>query len=478
MRLRQSPGMFDSLTARRGARLTALLLAAFCLLWTGCARADGFFFGATPAPPYEYPAPADVFELEAASALRDAPVFAAKVEDGTVILTPRAALPDGAAWSLTADGGTVEAERQGNALRVTDLPGRIWLTLTWTAGGEITAQYLIQDGTCELWTASATQLSGTLMTAALTHQGGGGYTLSMSLEQVAGTTVYYDADGELLGAVLLGDRRTGAAVPLTIQYDHYGRAVSITATDLAHTYTYSRAQGVWMDEDGLPAVEALSAFQPQRHPAPAAKSLSHGVLHETEATAGVDREAFLASAPSLSGLSATAEGISFISDAETAEVAVDNLRFSSARGSLRREDDAFYAEVYAEGMPYTLTLTRGGVTAVWENGALSRVSDRRYVWTADGALTVSLGAASASYNKNGRLTSVSVESADGATLTYNAAGRLTGWAMDEYSWTRDGSAGGVWRTTAVNEKGNVVHPTVKAPAAVRLEDYPAITIQK
>ena len=46
--------------------------------------------------------------------------------------------------------------------------------------------------------------------------------------------------------------------------------------------------------------------------------------------------------------------------------------------------------------------------------------------------------------------------------------------MDEYSWSKDSG----WRTTAVNEKGNIIHPAVKQPAAVNLKNYPAITTEE
>ena len=93
---------------------------------------------------------------------------------------------------------------------------------------------------------------------------------------------------------------------------------------------------------------------------------------------------------------------------------------------------------------------------------------------ADGTLTLNQGACEEKYNAKGNLTEARIQSADGATLIYNRLGRLVGWEMDGYTWAKEGG----WRTTAYNENGNVIRPAVKQPAAVSLNDYPAITLEE
>ena len=87
---------------------------------------------------------------------------------------------------------------------------------------------------------------------------------------------------------------------MILQYDEYGRPVMISAADIQHTYTFSRAQGVWEDEAGQATVsDSLPVFTLERHPAPAALPLEIPPVHLSEAGAGIDRAALMSGAPSL-----------------------------------------------------------------------------------------------------------------------------------------------------------------------------------
>ena len=454
---------------------TLYLIVALC---AGVTRAEGFHFGAEPASPPVSPAPTALFDWPAAQALRDAPVWAASLDAQTLTLTATA-LPQDAAVTLNArDGARLDFDRTDATVTVLDPPALCWLSLRWTVDdAPATALYLVQDSVaCMLWEATL-QREGCVITR---KSASDGYQLSLEWPKVSSAIVYYDAAGRLLSSVLLGDCRESDHLPLTIQYDRYGRAASVTITDLQRTYTYSRPLGGWVDSDGSPVTDAsLPAYDPARHPAPAAEPLEVGAIHLNEARAGIDRAALLAAAPRLEDLTPEDGRLTFRSDADSMELTVDeSAYFSTAHGTIRVEDGRCAVEsgdLYADSV-LRLTLRRGALTAVYQGGTLQSVTDSAagLVWTADGTLTAQAGAATVMYNARGSLTEAQVESKDGATLIYDRQGRLTGWKMDGYVWSREEG----WRTTAINEKGNVIHPSVKAPAAVQLKDYPSITIEE
>lgn len=457
---------------RLSARLLAACLAVL-LLAAACA-AEGFSF--EPAVS-ERPAPASLDGDPSAAALLAAPRLAAQPDGASLRLTAGGALPEGLKASvITADGAPCEVEILPPAdIALAAAPDRAWLHLHWDdSDARFEASYLIQQGEpCSLWEAAAITDGGKLTFNALS----GIFTLSLALEGVVRTEVRYDRSGRLLGALLVGDTREQDTLPLTVQYDPYGRAAGVTAADLQYGYTFNRAQGSWYNDQGQAvALDALPAFTLSRHPAPAAREIAWGDLHLSEERAGIDRNALLAGAPVVSDVSVLEGQVRFSSDADEVILTVDSAwAFDSRLGSLIREGTVFTAcsADMTEESVLTFTLTRGGITAVYEQDRLVSVTDRArgIRWTADGQVTLENGAATAVYSPRGALSSVMLESPDGATLTYDARGALTGLTLDGYLWTRkDG-----WKTTAVNEKGNVIHPSVSQPSQVNPKDYPALT---
>ena len=460
------------------SRIRCLAVLAAVMLLLSNAQASGFAFDniAEESLPS---APAYLFDLEAAQALKKLPVFQVSYETDQLILTCSDSLLDGCAAAFAiADGAKIAAEIHGQTLTLRQPPEICWLTLSWKeSGAALTAQYLIRaSGRCEVWNAAADDGQYYI----IRKNSGNTYSLSCELENVKSTTLYYNAEGRLISCVMLGDHRGNAPLPLTLQYNPYGCAVSITAADLQHTYTYSRPQAAWHDEAGKPARnEQLPAFDPAEHPSPAARKLTIGAIHRSEKKAGIDRAALLAAAPTLSELSITEGTVSFLSDADSASLTVDrDTYYATAQSTLRHEEAAFVAEsadIYIDSRT-EITLERGSMTAVYQASTFMRLTDsaKGITLTADGILTYETDAVTAVYNARGNLTEARIHSADGALLTYNRQGRLIGWAMDEYSWNKDSG----WRTTAVNEKGNIIHPAVKQPAAVNLKNYPAITTEE
>ena len=472
-------------------RKHALLLCALIgigWLLTPAAGADGFSFGASTAaeteqaPAFtaasEQGAPAQLFELEAARTLREPPVFQARA-DGTALELAGTGLPENAVlYAVSAEGDELETVPTDSGVTIPDMSGQAWLVLQWTGGDTaFSVRYLIRDGgQCEFWDAAADDGQRQITR----RSGSGGYQLSLSLPDVSGATLLYRADGTLLRAIVLGDRREAGTLPFTVQYDEYGRAESITAADLSHTYTYSRPLAAWLDENGTTAQnERLPAFDLNRHPSPAARELAVETIHAKETNAGIDREALWASAPTLTGLTRETGRLTFVSDADDAALTVDGeAYYSYSEGTLTREGTLFIAESpdLFPNARVSATLRRGDVTALYQEETCLSVTDSVIgaTLTAQGDLALSVGAGEARYNARGNLTAVDIAGADGATLTYNRQGRLIGWAMDGYIWTRDDG----WRTTAVNDKGNVIHPTAKAPSQVRLNAYPDIDIEE
>ena len=460
---------------RNGIRCLAVLAAIALLL--SAAQASGFSFSSVPEQSFSS-IPAYLFDLETAQALKNPPAFQASREGERLVLTALTDLPDGstAAFS-TAEGPDVSMEFRGRILTVQNPLEVSRLTVSWTQGDAAMAvQYLVRaEGRCELWNASADNGDYYIIRKGDSNT----YSLSCKLENVSSTTLYYDADGRLMSSILLGDRRGNAGLPLILQYNAYGCAISITAADLQHTYTYSRPQGAWFDEAGQPVQdERLAVFDPVLHPAPTARELTIGAIHLSEKNAGIDRAALVAAAPTLNDLTVAEGTVSFVSDADSAALTLNgDIYFSTAQGTLQRDGTVFTAEtpdIYADSRT-EISLERGGMTAVYQALALTKLTESAagITLTSDGTLTYERGAVAAQYNARSNLTEERIHSADGAVLTYNRQGKLIGWAMDEYSWTREGG----WRTTAVNEKGNIIHPPVKQPAAVDLKNYPAITME-
>ena len=462
---------------RSGKRLAALLMVMGLLFTSSVIPKNAAF--ADAAATAQAPLSGDVFALPGARLLRTVPAFDILASGEGLTLTPASELPEDAVLLLAGmNSEPVGFTQEGFSVSVPRPPEVCWLTAQWTDGVfTVLARYLVSaDGRCDFWTASADDRQ-----RVITRRGfSGGYTVEIEIPNVHTATVYYDADGVLHSSVLLGDEREEDTLPMILQYDEFGRAASITAADLQHTYTYSRAQGAWVDEAGSPADSPqLPPFAPERHPAPAALPLEIPTVRLTEAAAGIRRDELTSSAPELKDPSAEEGVLQFYSDADEAEaVTADGLSFSTVYGTLSHEGTRFYAGIadLAPELRIQYTLVRGSVTAVYQASALQSVSDstRGVTLLADGTLHLTRGACLARYNAKGNLTEVRVQSADGAVLTYNRQGRLTGWEMDGYIWTRENG----WRGTAVNENGNIIHPAVKQPAAVNLDSYPPITIEE
>ena len=457
-------------------RVSARFLAAWLillLLAASCA-AEGFSF-AVPEP--DRPAPASLDGLSCAANLLAVPRFRTESDGTALLLTAAEPLPEGVQVTvITADGAPCEAEVcSPAALRMASPPERCWLRLRWNGDGTLyEARYLIQAGDpCAFWEATADDGDRRLTLNALT----GAFTLSMTLDNVARTELRYDGDGRFAGAVLMGDTREKGTLPMIVQYDEYGRASAVTAADLLTGYTFNRAQGAWYDSQGRAVeLETLPPFDLRRHPAPAAREIAYGDLHLREENAGIDREALLAAAPVLGEITAGEGLAAFTADADEALLTVDGAWvFDSRLGSLHRDGTAFTAADpdLTEESVLTVTLIRGSLTAVYEKGALVSVTNRAagLRWTADGRITLTNGAATVTYSPRGALSGVVVESADGARLTYDARGTLTGLELDGYIWTRKAA----WKSTAVNEKGTVIHPSASQPKRINLKDYPALT---
>ena len=463
---------------RTGKRMVFVLaLAVFMAVFS--AAADGFSFGRAKETA-AVTLPGELFKLQTAAPLRDIPVFRTALSDNNLILAPDPPLPPGCSAVFTlADGSTAEGKSDGGDLVLSCFSGRCRLDLAWKDGDTaVTVQYLIaSDGQAELRSASAedTQCS-------VAYNGySGRYIVNLSMPDVSIATVNYDEEGCLTSSLLLGDERQRGSFPLTIHYDEYGRALSITAADLEHTYNYSRPQGVWFDDQGQPAQnDRLPSFDQSLHPAPAARPLVIGTLHVSEKNAGVDRNALRKQMPTVRDLTREDGIISFVSDADSAVLVADSdTYFSTEYGTLSRTDGVFTAESEElfQDTKVQLILQRGSITAVYRMTTLESVSDSEagIELTPDGVLTLTDGITVTKYNGKGRLTEVRVQSADGATLIYNRGGWLTGWEMDEYYWTKEDG----WHITAVSEDGRIIHPSVKQPAAIRLEDYPnSITIEE
>ena len=463
---------------RKGMRRwTALVLAA--LMCVPAAFAEGFTFGGNvreAAPSV----PGNLFELPTARRLRELPALQASGPNGGLTLKPDTPLPDGVSVTLTATDGQPagEAAILDGSVAVPEVPGMCWLTLSWREeDAAVAVQYVLTaPAGCEFWAATADDGQ-----YAVTRKGASGsYTLELAVPGVSRATLYYNGEGRLQSSILLGDEREPGTLPMILQYDEYGRPVMISAADIQHTYTFSRAQGVWEDEAGQAAAsESLPVFSTERHPAPAALPLEIPPVHLSEAGAGIDRAALMTGAPALTELNTVDGAVRFTSDADSAElITADGLCFSTDYGTLSHDGNLFSAVaegIYADPR-IQLVLKRGGITAVYRVTALESVSDaaRGIFLAADGTLMLSQGACEAKYNAKGNLTEARIQSADGATLIYNRLGRLVGWEMDGYTWAKEGG----WRTTAYNENGNVIRPAVKQPAAVSLNDYPAITLEE
>ena len=446
------------------------LLLVMCLLFS-TAGAEGFSFG---SPAVNGPAlPAQIFELDAARRLRELAVPDCAATDGLYRL--HITLPQDCSVTASTTEGTDLAVGTAGADTITLACDQMscWLNLSWTDGDTAyTARYLFEaGGACELWEAFAEDV-GRKITRKNSR-----YTLEPDWPDVSAASLYYREDGQLQSALLMGDRRETGSLPLTVQYDCFGRATSVTAADLRHSYRYSRPLASWLDENGETVVSPeLPPFELSRHPAPAALPLSMPRVCRTEAAAGIDRAALLAAAPALSDLEITTDSVLFVSDADEALLTADgSVVFSSRQGSIAHSGTAFTADATAfePGATLELALTKDGVTAVYRKNALVSVSDGAGVTLyADGTLTLETAAAAIRYSASGRLKQAEVEQADGARVTYGPTGQLIGWSMDGYLWSRDDG----WRTTAVNENGSVIHPGARAPTAVRLSDYPPLTI--
>ena len=442
---------------KRGLRWIVPALLLTLLMGVG-ARADGN--QAAPAQLMELPA-AQVLTVLPALRLTDRRVTAERLPEGGA-LTASAA--EGEDWPLT---------KEADHWTLPDGADPAWLTLRWRENGiGCEARYLIQASGCELWEASADDGEYQVTRRS------GSFSLRLSLAHVGSAQAHYDTDGLLKGSVLIGDVRQPGTLPMTLQFDRYGRAAGITATDLNSMYTFNRARGEWLNEEGeAVSLDTLPVFDPALHPAPAALPLRTATIYRTEAGAGVDRAALAASAPKLTGFTVTDDTVTLVTDAEDALLLADGSdAYSVSAGTLIRTDGGYIAAPVEPGASLQITLRRGAVTALYQRDKLVSITDAALgaVLYADGSLTLSTGDATVYYSARGRLAQALIESPDGAVLTYNVHGRLTGWSMDGYSWTSDGG----WRGTAVNANGNVIHPTVRAPAAVNLKSYPSLEIQE
>ena len=463
--------------ARTYLRTLAILWLALLLALPEAASAEGFSF--TVNRPAEA-APASVFDLPCARALAALPALTADWSGDTLRLTLDVDLPAGAETRLAGpDGAALSAAFEGRSMTVRPAPASGWLRLGWTEGGTaVSARYLVRDGEpCTLWEAAATADG-----VKVSLDGQGGYHLPLQLDRVAVTDLYYGPDGWLMSSVLLGDTREADTLPLTVQYDGFGRAESVTAADLMDTYTYNRALGAWLDDQGNSVtLDRLPAFDIGRHPAPAARPLTYGTLYLKEGKAGVDRAALLASAPALTSLAIGSGVVTFESDAPQVRLTVDNAWvYDTRQGSLLREGNTYgVAAAYIDEESFvTVTLTRGTVTAVYEGEKLVSVTDSAagVRWTANGEVRLTNGAATVTYDANGALKQVLVASADGATLTYNAAGNLTGWSLDGYSWSRKHND---WTKDVITQKGEISQLAIPPLANIKpLDRYPpALALQ-
>lgn len=419
-------------------------------------------------------APAELFELKAAQALRALPQAELALADGELSVSFPDGLPEGAALSVLFPDGTSAALTADGGRYLAACPGaaRCFVDLCWTADGdEYTVRYMAAGGAGMVWSASV-RTGGSLVTLG----SGGGYTLKTVLPGTDEALSYYTADGALTGSLVRGDRRQAGSLPLTISYDLYGRAVEITALDTADSYRWHRALGKWQSSGGADApANGLPDFDPALHEAPAAVSLTVGAVFQSEKDLAVDRAQLLAAAPALTALTVEDACVRLTASAlGRAEVLVDDeMRYSTDQGTVVRQGDELivYSDFIYPDSRIRVTLTVGALTAVYQGTALQTVTDRAAGATLsvpDGTLSVRSGAVTAYYTKRGQLSSCTVEAPDGALLTYNARGRLTGVELEGYIW---GQKEG-WRTTAVNEKGNVIHPSVKKPGNIDIDSYP------
>ncbi len=461
---------------RKGLRRLSALAFAMLVLFSA-ASASGAGFASVPVIPS--PAPASLFDLQAARAIKSIPVCQAKADGHALKLSFRADLPNDVSVSVTTSDGTpVDFEYSKRTVTLLQPPALGWLILQWSEKKtRVTVQYLIsKDGRCDYWSASADDGSRQIVRKGSDDP----YELRITLKNVNDTRIYYNSEGVLLSSVLFGDKRESGSLPMILQYDEYGRAVNITAADTQHTYTYNRAEGRWEDESGKKAkAKGLPAFVSSRHPAPAANKLKVGTIHLSESGAGINRSKLLGKAPKLEELVLEDGSISFVSNTKKAELLVDgSLYLSTDQNTIRQTSKGFRAkasDIYADSS-VRVALQRSGVTAVYQQNILESVSENAsgVVLKSDGTLVLRKGAVEVLFNARGNMTEARIQSADGATLTYNRQGRLAGWEMDGYSWTKNGG----WHTTAVNEKGNIIHPAVKQPAAVDLKKYPVINLKE